>query len=744
MSETTTSIHGRGNRLAGETSPYLRQHAANPVDWHPWGEEALAKARAENKPILLSVGYSACHWCHVMAHESFEDPAVAAVMNEYFVNIKVDREERPDIDQIYQLAHQMLARRPGGWPLTMFLTPEGTPFFGGTYFPKSPRHGLPAFTELCQRMAAIYRERQSDIATQSASLMDAFAQLEPRLEAAAGTQHPLLERAPLVSAIEALKASFDPDDGGFGSAPKFPHVTDLELCLRHAVAGEPGDEGASDGDALNIVALTLSRMAEGGIFDHLGGGFCRYSTDGQWSIPHFEKMLYDNGPLLSLYSDAWAVTQDPRFAQVVEDTAGWLLRDMQSAQGGFYAALDADSENEEGRFYVWTPEQVREVLAPEEYDVLAPHFGLDAPPNFEGHHWHLRVCRPLPAVAASLGRSLTQCEAMLKSGRAKLFAARARRIHPGCDDKLLTGWNALAIQGLARAGRVFGREKWIDAARRAFDFVRRELWQAGAPSKGGASAETSEAGQRGRLYANWKDGQARLNGYLDDYAFLLAAAIELLQCRFDGAVLEFAEQLADALLEQFEDRQQGGFFFTSHDHETLFHRGKPGHDNATPAGNGVAALALQRLSFITGEMRYALAAERTVGLYFPRMRERPSGYATLLMALAEILEPPRTVILRGPEGDVRAWQRALSAHYLPGTLVMAVAGEGAGYPGDSSPAPGALPTVLAKPVAPGSGVNAWVCEGVTCLPPESNLDALLESLRIRHPVVAGRGWPRER
>ena len=731
MSDTTMPGDG-GNRLANETSPYLRQHAANPVDWYPWGEEALAKSRAEDKPILLSVGYSACHWCHVMAHESFEDPAVAEVMNRLFVNIKVDREERPDLDQIYQLAHQMLARRPGGWPLTMFLTPEGTPFFGGTYFPKTPRHGMPAFVELCQRMAAIYRERQPEIARQNASLLDAFAQIEPRLDGAAGMQHATLERAPLLTAIAALKASFDPDDGGFGSAPKFPHVTDLELCLRHAVAGEAGEDRAPDGDALNIVALTLSRMAEGGIFDHLGGGFCRYSTDGQWSIPHFEKMLYDNGLLLSLYADAWAVTQDPRFAQVVEDTAGWLLRDMQSVRGGFYAALDADSEHEEGKFYVWTPDQVREVLAPEEYDVLAPHFGLDGPPNFEGRHWHLRVCRPLPVVAAGLGRSLTQCEAMLKSGRAKLFAARARRIHPGCDDKLLTSWNALAIQGLARAGRVFGREKWIEAARRAFDFIRGELWRAAVVSDGGGE------GRRGRLYANGKDGEARLNGYLDDYAFLLAAALELLQCRFDGGVLGFAEELADALLDQFEDKQQGGFYFTSHDHEALFHRGKPGHDNATPAGNGVAALALQRLSFITGEMRYALAAERTVGLYFARMRERPAGFATLLTALAETLEPPRTVILRGPGAALRTWQRALSAHYLPGTLVIAIpAGTG-----DVRGEPGAfanLPPLLEKPMTEGSGVNAWVCEGVTCLPPEPNLDALLEGLSLRHSITSGWG-----
>ncbi|MBM3346125.1 MAG: thioredoxin domain-containing protein, partial [Betaproteobacteria bacterium] len=575
------------NRLARETSPYLLQHAANPVDWYPWGEEALARARAEKRPILLSIGYSACHWCHVMAHESFEDPAVAAVMNDHFVNIKVDREERPDLDQIYQLAHQMLAHRPGGWPLTMFLTPDGTPFFGGTYFPASPRHGLPAFADLCQRMAAIYRERQKDIVAQSAALLEAFAHLEP----AGGTQPGALDDAPLLSAIEALKANFDPDDGGFGSAPKFPHASDLELCLRHFATGAAGNAGrgrAADGDALNIVVLTLARMAEGGIFDHLGGGFCRYSTDAHWSIPHFEKMLYDNGPLLSLYADAWTLTQDPRFAQVVEATAGWLLRDMRSAEGAFYAALDADSEGEEGRFYVWTPQQVRATLTADESAVAEMYFGLNAPANFEGRHWHLRVGMPLAKVASQLGRPLSRCEALLKASRAKLLTARSRRIHPGLDDKILTSWNALAIQGLAHAGRIFGRDDWIEAAWQAFDFLRTRLWQTGAESAPGAAAIAAP----GRLRASFKDGRASLNAYLDDYAFLLAAALELLQARFDAAVLGFAEALAGTLLAQFEDPLRGGFYFTSHDHEVLFHRGKPGHDNATPSGNGVAALAL--------------------------------------------------------------------------------------------------------------------------------------------------------
>ncbi|HET9700212.1 MAG TPA: thioredoxin domain-containing protein, partial [Burkholderiales bacterium] len=354
------------NRLAQETSPYLLQHADNPVDWHPWGEEALTLARTQGKPILLSIGYSACHWCHVMAHESFEDPEVAAEMNRHFVNIKVDREERPDLDQIYQTAHAMLAQRPGGWPLTMFLTPDQTPFFGGTYFPREARHGLPGFRDLLGRVAAFYRERREDIGKQNEAVRDAFGRSLPRRRTQAAT----LDAAPLERALAELEGGFDGVHGGFGDAPKFPHPAELEFCLRrHAATGAPAGYA--------IATLTLRRMAEGGIYDQIGGGFCRYSVDRTWTIPHFEKMLYDNGPLLRLHADTWRLTGDPLFRRVAEETAQWVMREMQSPEGGYYSTLDADSEHEEGKFYVWTPDEVRGLLAPEEYAVLAPHFGLD-------------------------------------------------------------------------------------------------------------------------------------------------------------------------------------------------------------------------------------------------------------------------------------------------------------------------------------------------------------------------------
>ena len=655
------------NRLAHESSPYLQQHAGNPVDWHPWGPEALERARSEDKPILLSVGYSACHWCHVMAHESFEDPQVAEVMNRLFVNVKVDREERPDLDQIYQSAHQMLAQRPGGWPLTMFLTPQGAPFFGGTYFPKEPRYGLPGFAQLCERIAAVWRDRRAEIAAQNDALEDAFGRLLPRTPAEASQ----LSAQPLDSLAQELRAAFDAAHGGFGGAPKFPHVPELELCLRH---------GASE-----ITCVTLAKMSEGGVFDQLGGGFYRYSVDAQWSIPHFEKMLYDNGPLLGVLADAWLVTRDARYERAAAQTAQWLMREMQSPEGGYYSSLDADSEHEEGKFYLWTREEAQALLGPEEYHAFARRFGLDAPPNFEGRSWHLRI-------AGDAGESDAP---LLASAHAKLFAAREKRVRPGRDEKALASWNALAVRGMAHAGRALGRAPWIASARRALDFVRARMWQ------------------RRRLAATYKDGQARLNAYLDDYAFLIAAQLELLQCEFTAAGLHWASELADVLLEQFEDAELGGFFFTAREHERLFHRPKTGQDQATPSGNAVAAWALGRLAALTGEMRYARAAERSVALFYPPMCENAGGYSTMAMALAEQLTPPSLLVLRGRGPELERWQEALAREYLPDTMVVAVP--------DGLPA---LPAALDKPVRP-EPVNGWLCRGVTCLEPVHDLVELL-------------------
>jgi hypothetical protein len=662
------------NRLAAETSPYLQQHADNPVDWHPWGAEALRLAREADKPILLSIGYSACHWCHVMAHESFEDPEVAAEMNRHYVNIKVDREERPDLDQIYQTAHAMLTQRSGGWPLTLFLMPDGTPFFGGTYFPKRARHGMAGFLDLLPRVAEAYRDKREEIARQNSALLGALTRTLP---APGGAQE--LKREPLDAAVREFAQAFDDVHGGIGQAPKFPHPYELAFCLRrHALDG--GKLG------LSIARLTLLKMAEGGIYDQLGGGFCRYSVDPYWGIPHFEKMLYDNAALIALYSDAWLVTRLPLFEKTVRGIAGWVMREMQSPEGGYYSSLDADSEHEEGKYYVWTPDELRDLLTAEEYAVIEPHYGLDGSPNFEDREWHLRVMKPLEVIARRLDAPVAECAARLESARAKLLAARARRVRPGRDDKVLTSWNALMVRGLARAARVLGEDAWLASARRALEFIQARLWRGG------------------RLHATYKDGVAHLNAYLDDHAFLLDALLELMQCEFREEDLRFAHDLAELLLAQFEDRAAGGFFFVSHDHEKLIHRAKPGHDNATPAGNGIAAYALQRLGHLTAEPRYLEAAERALRLFYAALERQPIGFVSLATALDEYLAPPQIVVLRGEAGALAGWQRSLAARYRPDALVVAIPAGVAG-----------LPPVLDK-AAPAGGVNAWVCHGVACLP----------------------------
>jgi uncharacterized protein YyaL (SSP411 family) len=673
------------NHLGGETSPYLLQHADNPVDWYPWGDEALALARSSGRPILLSVGYSACHWCHVMAHESFEDPTVAGVMNEHFVNIKVDREERPDLDQIYQAAHALLTRRSGGWPLTMFLTPAGEPFYGGTYFPKEGRYGLPGFRELLPRVAQAYREQGPAIAEQNARLKDALRALEPEPSTTAA-----LPGAASATALDALKRTFDPVHGGFGSAPKFPHPPDLEFCLLAA-------QSTDDPQALVIVRTTLARMADGGIHDHLGGGFCRYSVDAEWTIPHFEKMLYDNGPLLGLYADVARVTGDRSFADVARGIVSWMTEVMQAPDGAFYSSEDADSEGEEGKFYVWTPDEIRGLVAADDYAVAARHFGLDGPPNFEGHAWHLRVARPLADVARELGLPLADTQTRLARAKASLRDARARRVRPGCDDKILTSWNALAIAGLARAARALDVPQWADLATNAVDALRASVWL------------------NGRLLATRKGTHAHLNAYLDDYAFLLAALIELMQTRFRVGDFEWARALAETLLAQFEDRAHGGFFFTSHDHEILIHRPKPGHDGATPSGNGVAAQALIALGHLAAEPRYVDAGERAVRAFADSLAHSPAGFATLLEALDDTLAPPSAVLLAGDRATCAQWQRALERTLRPGVRVFNVADV-------------ALPAVLAKGSIPPSGAAAWVCRGTHCLPPLACLEDVERAL----------------
>lgn len=680
------------NRLKQETSPYLLQHADNPVEWYPWGEQALTLARELDKPILLSIGYSACHWCHVMAHESFEDNEVAAIMNAHFINIKVDREERPDIDQIYQTAHSMLSNRSGGWPLTVFLTPNQEPYFTGTYFPKTSRYQLPGFADLVPRVAQFYHERKDDLVVQNSQLADALKRSIPAPSSVLSASESTLKLA-----FTSLERSFDFEHGGFGSAPKFPNPADITLLLHESNAGNQQAEA--------MVLQMLSAMANGGIYDQLGGGFCRYSVDARWNIPHFEKMLYDNAQLLFLYVDAWQISKNPHYQQVIAETITWLTREMRDSQGAFYSSLDADSKDEnghsaEGAFYIWQPAQVKALLTPEEFIVASRCLGFDRAPNFEDPHSQTQAWHPY-LVQAPQDDEID----LLISAQTKLFQARDKRHHPGRDDKILTSWNALAIKGLARAGRVFNRPDWIKLAQDAVGFIYQNLWVNDA------------------LLATCKDDgngnyHAHLNAYLDDYAYLLDALIELLQADYRSEDLAFAEDLAEALLADFES-EDGGFYFTSHQHETLIHRPKQGYDNATPNGNGIAAVALQKLGHILGESRYLQASERTLKAFDSSMANNPAACASLCHALREFLTPPTLVIMRGNANKMQLWHEAINQTYYPHHLFFYFDETWDEKVRD-------LPPSLQR--AATSDVNAWVCKGVVCSPSIDDLQNLLENL----------------
>ncbi|MGA7537537.1 MAG: thioredoxin domain-containing protein [Steroidobacteraceae bacterium] len=681
------------NRLIAETSPYLRQHAHNPVDWYPWGEEAFTRALREHKPVHLSVGYAACHWCHVLAAESFEDEATAQVLNELYVNVKVDREERPDVDRIYQIAQQMLTQRSGGWPLTMFLTPDDRrPFFGGTYFPKQARFGLPAFRELLLRVAQYHREHEGELRQQNEALMSAFAELEPPAPQATVA----LSDAPLRACRQVLERTFDPRYGGFGAAPRFPHAGSLELLLRQWRAGAEGD--TPDLHALYMAGLSLRRMGDGGINDQLGGGFCRYSVDEQWMIPHFEKMLYDNASLLAVYAGAYVATGDAFYGKVAAETAGWVRREMQSPEGGYYSSLDADSEGHEGRFYVWERDEVRAALTTEEYAAFAPRYGLDREPNFEDR-WHLHVFRSVEDIAASLGCSPESVESTLSSARRKLLRVRDHRVRPGRDEKILASWNGLMIRGMAVAARALERAELAESAGRALDFVRRALWR------------------DGRLLATYNDGRAHLNAYLDDYAYLADAVLELQQVRFRADELQFARELLQVILRHYADDRTGGFFFTSNDHEQLIHRPKSFGDDATPAGNGVAAYVLQRMGHLLGETPYLDAAERTLRAAWAMMEKHPQVHTSLLIALEELLNPPQIVVLRGDPEVIGSWRRELAKLYSPRRLVLAVPAEASSLP----------PGIAQK--TPRGPVVAYLCRGSVCGEPIGSFAALTEALR---------------
>ncbi|MGH8355173.1 MAG: thioredoxin domain-containing protein, partial [Pseudomonas sp.] len=615
------------NRLANETSPYLRQHAQNPVDWYPWGEEAFRRARDEDRPIHLSVGYAACHWCHVMAHESFEDPDLARLLNERFINIKVDRQERPDLDDIYQKVVQMLGQG-GGWPLTVFLTPQREPFFGGTYFPPQEGYGRPGFAQLLLGLSEAWRNNRAALRQNVEQILQGYrvmAALQLQGETAPEQDQP-------AAAARLFAKNTDRVHGGLGQAPKFPNPACHDLVLRlHQRLGEP--------DLLSSLELTLERMAAGGLYDHLGGGFARYCVDERWAVPHFEKMLYDNGQLVKLYADAYRATGKPAWRRVFEETIDYIRRDMTHPEGGFYASEDADSEGEEGKFYVWTPAQVQAVLGAADAALACRAYGVSAAGNFEHGSTVLYRATTLDAVE----------EAQLAGLRDKLLAARAQRIRPGRDENILTGWNALMIQGLCAAYQATGSVPHLDAARRAADFLQDHL-----------------ATPEGGLYRAWREGTAKVPGFLEDYAFLANALLDLYECDFDPRHLARATRLVELILEKF---WEDGLYFTPSDGEPLVHRPRAPHDNAWPSGTSTSVFAFLRLFELTGRELYRERAEQVFAMYRAAAAQNPFGFAHLLAAQDFAQRGPLSVVIAGERAAASALLASLHRRYLPARVL---------------------------------------------------------------------------
>ncbi len=662
------------NRLARETSPYLLQHAHNPVDWYPWGEEAFARARAEDKPILLSVGYSACHWCHVMERESFENPDIAAVMNAGFVSIKVDREERPDVDHIYMQAVQSLTGH-GGWPMTVFLTPDGTPFYGGTYFPPEDRHGMPGFPRLLAALADAWRSRRAEVVQSGREITESLSQTD-RLRRATT----LLGDEVLFSAFSGISSQFDEEWGGLGGAPKFPQPMIWEFVLRFVKrTGNPY--------AQRMVHTTLTRMARGGMYDQLGGGFARYSVDAHWMIPHFEKMLYDNAQLASLYLHAWLALGDPECRRVCEETLDYVLRDMTDPAGGFYSAEDADSEGHEGKFYVWTEDEIRSVLGADADRALA-YWGVDRGPNFEGKSNLFLAGEPDPESIVPLRR--------------RLLEARAKRVRPGRDDKVLAAWNGLACRALAEAGRALGRADYVAAAVRNAEFLLTAMRR------------------DGRLSRSWKNGEARLKGYLEDYAMVAAALIDVYEATFDRRWLDAARALADDMVRLFWDEQLEGFYDTGHDHEKLIVRPRNLYDNAVPCGTSVAIETLLRLAVLTGEAAYESRALTALRPLADLLGRHPTAFGRFLCALDFHLGPKVEVALVTPDGNAEPLAAEVFGRFLPNRVVAGMVA------GDAGAAAG-MPLLEGRAMIDGK-TTAYVCRNYACELPVTDRAALARQL----------------
>ena len=677
--------HKHTNHLIHETSPYLLQHAHNPVDWYPWGDEAFQKAKGQNRPILLSIGYSACHWCHVMERESFEDEKIAALMNDLFVNIKVDREERPDLDEIYMNAVQMLTGR-GGWPMTVFLTPEGKPFYGGTYFPPEDRYGVPGFPKILQGVANAYREKPQDVERSVEQILAALQRMSLSTE----SQQPFSSDI-IGQSAEQLAQAYDTDHGGLGKAPKFPNVGVYELFLRHY-------HHSKKSRFLEMVTHTLTKMAQGGIYDHLGGGFHRYSVDEKWLVPHFEKMLYDNAQLVRIYAQVYSVTGEPLFKQVVDETMNYLMREMLHTEGGFYSTQDADSEGEEGKFFVWSETEITRIVGEESSEIFCRIYDVSEEGNFEENNI-LHPILTLEQASKFFRRDLREIESLVSVAKGKLFQEREKRPKPFRDEKILTSWNGLMLSGLAEAIKISRQPAYLEAANRTVDFIFTKMFR------------------DGRLLHTYKSGTGKILGYLDDYAFLAAGFLDLFEATVNSAHLDRAVELAEIMLHEFWDEAGGGFFYTGRSHERLIAQSKPIFDGSIPSGNAVATQVLLRLYHYTGKEDYLKRAEKILRAYYNAMENQPFGFAHMLAALDFYLQKPKEVVLVGENKDPETGELLAKIHslYLPNmTLQLA-------SPDDSLEK---VSSLLAGKKQFEGRPTVYVCHNFTCSRPVVEWDEL--------------------
>jgi uncharacterized protein YyaL (SSP411 family) len=684
---SSAPVHTHTNRLAREKSPYLLQHAHNPVDWFAWGEEAFAKARAENKPIFLSIGYSTCHWCHVMERESFENETVAKFLNEHFVSIKVDREERPDVDKIYMTAAQAMSGQ-GGWPLNCFLTPDLKPFFAGTYFPPEPKYGRPSFLQLLQQIAEVWKTKRADV---TASAEDMHKRLD-EFTSQQTNANVILSPAILYNAAAQFKTEYDSVNGGFGGAPKFPRPSVPIFLLRNSIR-------LHDDEAVKMVLHTCDKMAAGGMNDQLGGGFARYSVDEKWLVPHFEKMLYDNAQLVNLYLDVFLVSGEKKYADVAREIITYVLRDMTNPDGGFFSAEDADSEGKEGKFYCWTKSELSKLLTVEEFNVVVRYFGITEEGNFVDHS----DPNPLPNqnVLSIVVPDVSDADKpLLASAKKKMFEVRAKRIRPHLDDKVLASWNGMMLDAVARAYAILGEEKYRDAAERNLAFLQSKLWDAKTKT----------------LYHRWRDGERDSVQLLDAYSDLLAGVLDLYEATLEPKHLDFAIALAETMLAKFYDTNDGGFYQSAADSKDLILRVKEDYDGAEPSGNSVATLALLKLAAITDRAEFKTAAEKTLRLLAERMQKLPQAVPHALLALDFYLEEPRRAVIVGNSNNamVKSLLRAIHSAYQPNKVVLGNVGAVESF---------------AKTLPTNDAPIVFLCTGTACQPPTRDVEKLKELLK---------------